>query len=113
MGGDDVRHYFSAEVAAQIGLHEALILEHINFWIEENYRRGRGSHDGRFWMFESVAQMAEAYPYLTPRQVRSALQSLIQKGVIICGNYNQLGRDRTKWYAITDYGHQLLNLDEK
>jgi hypothetical protein len=32
-GGDVVRHYFDAAAAEKIGLHEALVLEHIAFWI--------------------------------------------------------------------------------
>lgn len=103
-----MRHYFDAEVAAKIGLHEALILDHIAFWIEKNYQRGQEPREGRYWMYESVAKMAEAFPYLTGRQVRSALQSLLDQKIIICANFNKQVRDRTKWYSITQEGFSLL-----
>jgi hypothetical protein len=60
-------------------------------------------------MYESVAQMREAFPYFSARQVRSALDSLIQQGAVDVGCFNRLGLDRTRWYTLTDYGWSLVN----
>ena len=106
-----MKHYFSTEAAVQIGIVEALILEHIAFWVERNHEKGREPINGRWWMYESVQQMAVYFPYLTPRQVRSALENLVAQGAIYTGVFNKLGMDRTKWYTPTDRGWSLLQED--
>lgn len=44
----------------------------------------------------------ELFPYLTTKQIRSGIQTLIDNGIIVTGNYNEKPFDRTLWYAIGD-----------
>lgn len=104
-----MNHTFNVAVATKIGVNEAIVLAHIDYWIERNYRLGREQHNGKYWMFESVAAMAEYFPYFTERQVRYALQSLLNHGLIEKGVFNRVGFDRTSWYTITEKGRLLLN----
>ena len=98
------RHSFSAAVAERHGLHEAIILSDLAAEIEENSSNHLCFHDGRYWTYNSVNAYVEKFPYMSRSSIRCALESLEEQGLIFSGNYNEDRRDRTKWYALSDYG---------
>ena len=95
------RHSFDPDIAAQVGLNAAVIYQNVLWWCEKNAANGDNIHDGKAWTYNSVAAFAVLFPYLTAKQIRTALDSLIEKGLVMVGNYNKDARDRTRWYAIT------------
>ncbi len=103
-----MNHMFDAEIAAKYGLHAAILLENIRFWIEKNRCNGRHYHDGRYWTYSSAKAFTEFFPYLTERQVRYALKQIEEDGLVITGNFNSSTYDRTVWYALTDKGEAFL-----
>ena len=56
-----------------------------------------------------MKKFSEYFPYLTEKQVRTALSMLEKEGVIKTGNYNKVAFDRTKWYTITKTGNSILH----
>ena len=42
------------------------------------------------------------FNYLTDRQIRYAIDKLINQKYLVTGNYNKIGYDRTKWYSLTN-----------
>jgi len=91
---------FSQDEACELGLHEAIILNGLRFWIDLNRKNGRNYKNGRYWTFNSVKAWAELYPFLTPKQVWTTIENLKKAGVIIVtapGEGNQ-----TCWYAISE-----------
>lgn len=102
-------HQFCVEVAEKYGVNCALLLHHINYWIEHNKKAKKHYHDGLYWTYGSVKKLSEYFPYLTEKQVRTALNMLEKEGVIKTGNYNKGAFDRTKWYTITKTGDSILH----
>lgn len=95
-------HSFDVEVATKYGMVEAILLNHICFWLTKNKANNVHAHDGRYWTYSTVKALSDLYPYLTPNQVRRAMEKLKEKGLIIDGEYNTKPFDRTKWYSLSD-----------
>lgn len=100
-------HSFQVELAEQYGIPAAIMLEHIAFWGATNEANGINLYDGRYWTFNSVSAFQRIYPYLTQNAIRAALERLVDEGLVVTGNYNKDKRDRTMWYALTDFGKEL------
>ena len=93
-------HAFSVEVATKCGVNAAIVLNHIYFWIKANQSKEKNFHDGKFWMYQSITEMSEHFPYLTSKQITAALTKLVSFDLICKGNYNKAKYDRTTWYAL-------------
>src|SRR5690625_929921 len=85
-------------LAKEIGLNEALVLQQIQYWLGKklNYE------DGRYWVYNTYEGWAEQFPFWSVSTIRRILGKLEKDGLVISGNYNKMGADRTKWYSI-DY----------
>lgn len=99
-----MHHSFSIELAERYGILEAVLLNHFQFWITHNAANDVHYHDGRYWTFNTVKAFADLFPYASAKQIRTALNRLIDAGVLMTGNYNKTTYDRTLWYAFTDEG---------
>lgn len=95
------RHSFDPEIAAKVGLNAAVIYQNIVWWAEKNAANGKHYHDGLWWTYNSVSAFAELFPYLTGKQIRTALTKLEDDGLLVSGCFNKSAYDRTKWYAPT------------
>jgi hypothetical protein len=104
-------HSFNVDLATKYGMIEAILLNHICFWIAKNKANNVHAHDGRYWTYGTMKAFAELYPYLTVNQVRRALERLKEKGLIIDGEYNTKPFDRTKWYTLTDAAMVEIGVD--
>ena len=103
-----MEHSFDVDIAKRYGIHAAILLKNIYFWIEKNRANDTNFYDGYYWTFNSKKAFAELFPYMNARQVDYALQKLIDDKLIITGNYNKVAYDRTLWYAITKKGYSIL-----
>lgn len=103
-----MEHSFDVDIAKRYGIHAAVLLKNIYFWIEKNRANGKNFYDGYFWTYNSKKAFSELFPYMNARQVDYALQKLIEDKLIITGNYNKVAYDRTLWYAITKKGYSIL-----
>ena len=101
-------HSFNIEVAKELGIAPAVILNNMYWWIEKNKANEKHFHDGYYWTYNSRKAYVLQFPYLTERQIEYALKKLIDEGYIITGNYNKASFDRTLWYAITKKGYCIL-----
>lgn len=97
-----MEHHFDIDVAKEYGIAEAVLINHFQFWIAKNKANGTNFHDGRYWTFNSQKAMLELFPYLSQKSIRTVLQHLTDRGVIIVGNYNDNLYNRTNWYAFAD-----------
>ena len=105
-------HCFETDIAKLYGINSAILLYNIRFWCEHSKANGKNFHDGRYWTYNSTKAFQELFPYLSDKQIRKALQNLIEDGVLITGNYNQVAYDRTLWYAITEKGESIIKKAE-
>lgn len=107
-----MHHNFDVEIATEYGVNAAIILANIHFWCEHNRANGTNYHDGLYWTYNSNKAFAELFPYMSGHQISTALNRLIEAGLIVKGNYNENRHDRTLWYAVTEKGMQILNKTE-
>lgn len=101
-------HTFDVEIARRYGVNAAIIFQNIYYWCEHNRANGRNEHDGLFWTYNSRKAFAELFPYLSERQIKTALDKLVEDGLIAVGCFNDDNRDRTLWYAVTKVGYCIL-----
>ncbi len=101
-------HTFDSDIAAKYGVNAAILLQNLYYWIEKNQANEKHFHDGRYWTYNSIKAFEEMFPYMSKKQIRSALEKMENEGIIISGNYNSSTYDRTKWYAITENGYALF-----
>ncbi len=102
-------HNMNVAVANDFGMVAALIFENILYWVEKNRANDRNYRDGYYWTYNSRAAMQELFPYLTVRQLRTALDKLEEGGMIVTtSKYNKTNIDRTLWYAITEKGYMYV-----
>lgn len=107
-----MQHSFDVELAEKYGILEAILLNHLWFWIEKNRANDRNYHDGYYWTYNSVKAFSELFPYASKNKINNALNHLKAEGLIITGNYNQSAYDRTLWYAITNLGKSIIKKSE-
>lgn len=103
-----MEHHFDIEVAKKYGIEEAIILNSLYYWIEKNKANGTHFYDGHYWTYNNTKTLSELFPYMSARQIDYAIKKLADNGLIIKGNYNKVGFDRTLWYAITNKGYSIL-----
>lgn len=103
-----MHHVFSVEIATEYGINAAVVLQNLDYWIAHNRANEKHFYEGRYWTYSSVRALEELFPYLSGRQISTALQKLMDGGIIIRGRFNKYGMDRTLWYALTDKGDALL-----
>lgn len=86
-------YHFSAELAQQYGLDEAIMLHNLAYWMRKNALDGRNIHDGQVWTFSSLEAFTEWFPFWSVKQIRRILASLEQQALIQKGNYNKRATD--------------------
>lgn len=84
------------ELATVIGLNEAIILQQMQYWIKKSTHE----IDDKTWIYNSVSQWKEQFPFWSESTIDRTLKSLNKLGLLFIGNYNRDRRDRTKWYSI-------------
>jgi hypothetical protein len=100
-------HYFDEQIAVEYGLPQAVMIAHLRQWIRHNQANGTNLHDGRTWTYNSLEAWAELLPFWSADQVKRILNNLQERGVILKGNYNAAGYDRTCWYAFREEARWL------
>ena len=90
---------FDTEVAQDVGIVAAILYKNIQYWCEKNRTNEKNEHDGLYWTYNSIKAYCDQFPYMKTKQIRNALADLEENGYIRSGNFNENGRDRTKWYT--------------
>ena len=106
-----VQHHFGVDMAAQYGIPCAILAQEIFYWVSRNAAEGRNIHDGRAWMYQTLSALEKLHPYLTRKQIRVALDKLVDAGLVVKGQYNKNPYDRTVWYSLTDAGVEWFTAD--
>lgn len=110
-----MEHSFNTEIATLYGVNVALLLQHFKFWTLNNLAHKKHIHDQLCWTYASLDAFSKIFPYWSIQNIRTILSKCIENGLIVKGNYNKVGYDRTCWYALTPkaYAHfsDLLRKD--
>lgn len=97
-----MNHTFNIHIAKRYGINEAIMVSNFQYWIAKNKANEKHQYDGRTWTYNSVKAFEELFPYLTSSQIRRCLESLVEQGVLLKGDYNKNRYDRTSWFAFLD-----------
>lgn len=95
-------------LAKAIGLHEAIVLQQINYWL--NLPRGGEVINGKKWIYNSLSDWQEQFPFISESSIYRALENLEWAKLIETGNYNKRKGDKTKWYTINEETVDLLQV---
>jgi hypothetical protein len=101
-------HHFKIALAKEFGIEAAIFIDEFRFQIKKNTANERNFHEGRFWTYNTQKAYADIFPYLSTGQIKRILSGLIEKGVLMKGNFNTNQYDRTNWYAFTDKGLSIV-----
>ena len=93
---------FNVEFANRYGIDEAIMIKSFQFWIRLNKANGNNFNDGKYWTYNTNKSLTLYFSFWSEKQVRRIIESLVDKGILLKGNYNKIGYDRTIWYAFTN-----------
>lgn len=93
-------HTFDPDVAEIAGVIPAVIYQNLKYWIWKNAASDENCHEGKVWTFNSIKSFKLLFPYLSEKQIRSALDHLEEVGLVGSNNFNKSAYDRTKWYCL-------------
>ena len=102
-------HIFNVDDAVKHGIEKAVILQNMRFWLDKNKANGTNLYDGFYWTYNSVEAFSELFPYFSKGIIQRLLKSMEKEGLLLAGNYNKKGYDRTKWYSMPEY--RAVNID--
>ena len=103
-----MQHSFDVDIAKEYGILEAILLNHLWFWIKKNEANDTNYYDDNYWTYNSTRAFNELFPYVSQRQIQNALTRLKNEEIIITGNYNNSAYDRTLWYAFSKKGKCIM-----
>lgn len=88
------------DVAVAIGLKEAVVAQQLNYWL---HSKAAKTVNGRRWVYNTYENwQKDSFPFFTIASIRRLFEKLEKMGVVITGNYNKAGFDKTKWYSIDE-----------
>ena len=103
-----MQHSFDVDIAVEYGILEAILLNNLWFWIKKNEANKVNYFDNDYWTYNSVRAFGELFPYVSQKQIQTALKHLENEGLIKTGNYNKSTYDRTLWYAFDTQGKSIM-----
>ncbi|MBQ8699409.1 MAG: hypothetical protein IJ521_10510 [Schwartzia sp.] len=99
-------------LAKELGnLNEAVFLQQLHYWLDIKKQTGKNFVDGRYWVYNSLDEWLEQFSWMTKATLRRTIDSLVSKGFVIKGNFNQRKMDHTVWYSI-NY-EKVMEIEEK
>lgn len=101
---------FSEEYAVLLGVEEAILLDHFQWFISYNASLDQNFHEGRYWTYNTHSAFEKLYPFWTKKQIKRIIDSLESQGIILKGNFNKSPYDRTQWYAFKNQDQFLGSL---
>lgn len=106
-------HNFNITLAKRYGIEEAILIEHIYWWIHKNECEEVEDmvHEGAVWCRSTARGFAKYIPYMKPDKIWRILKKL-EGRVLRVGNFNRQALNQTLWYTFTDdFVKELKELD--
>lgn len=98
----DTTFVFKKEIAKKYGVEAAILIQHFQYAIDNHKRKGSHFYERRYWTYDSVNNLTNLYPFWSTETIRRLINNLIDKKVLITGNFNKHKYDRTRWFAFRD-----------
>ena len=94
---DDYPIQVLPKLAKEVGLNEAIFVQQLHYWT--NGKSGK-LIDGKRWIYNTYKDWEENFPFWSNATIRRTIASCEKQNIIIAGNYNRVGFDKTKWYTV-------------
>ena len=94
---DDYPIQVLPKLAKEVGLNEAIFVQQLHYWT--NGKAGK-LIDGKRWVYNTYKDWEENFPFWSNATIRRTISSCEKQNIIIVGNYNRAGFDKTKWYTV-------------
>jgi uncharacterized phage protein (TIGR02220 family) len=107
-----MEYSFDVDLATKYGVDEAIMIKSFQYWIRLNKANKSNFHDGHYWTYNTIKSLSSLFPFWSEKQVRTVLQNLLNRKILMKGNYNKMGFDRTIWYAFTNE-NEFLTIPKK
>src|SRR3972149_3147972 len=91
------------KLAVVIGLDEAIVIQQLHYWLDNQKSEGRIDEDGKKWVYNTYAEWKENnFPFWSEDKIQRVFLSLEKQGVVISAQLDAKRRDMKKFYRI-DY----------
>lgn len=94
------------ELAKRIGLNEAIVLQQVSYWLNET--DSGVEHDGRRWIYNTLEQWADQFPFWSQDTVKRAITSLKKQGILIIEKLSSDRLNHTNYYTINYQASALI-----
>ncbi len=84
------------DLAKEIGLHEAVILQQIHYWLERSTHLINGCH----WIYNTYRAWQQQFPFLSLSAIRKAIARLEGLKLLKTERFDKQSWNQTKWYSI-------------
>ena len=96
------------QLAARVGLYPAILLLKVRAWTRTNERKGQQQKGGRYWMYNSITSWHEQIPYVSEKQIRTAMNYLRSNGYLLAEKKYKHKWNQTLHYALSDAAIELF-----
>lgn len=94
-------HSFNTELACELGSADlAILLQHFIYWVNFNKDQKKNYQQGYHWTYQTLDNLCTHFKYWTKRHIRTLLDKLIQKGILMKNNFNKNRFNKTAWYTV-------------
>ncbi len=84
------------DLAKEIGLHEAVILQQMHYWLEKSNHLINGCR----WIYNTYQAWQEQFPFLSLSAIRKAIARLEGLKLLKTERFDKQSWNQTKWYSI-------------
>lgn len=90
---------FSASLAAEVGLNEAIAIQQVIFWTVET-ESGVVDDNGRRWIYNTYHKWQSQFPFWSVDTVKRVMTSLREKNLILVEKLRKSNHDHTNYYTV-------------
>jgi hypothetical protein len=105
-----MQHIFDIDIAKKYGLEVSIFMKNISFWVKHNQSNDINFNENRYWTYNTQSALTDLFPYWSRDQIKRIIKKSYDLNLLMKGNFNQINYDRTTWFSLTDYGHNLFGL---
>ncbi len=87
-------------LACAVGLNEALFVQQLHYWMRFNLKAGRGTYQGRVWVYNTLTQWHEQFPFWSRNTLRRTIDKCVKMGIVDKALLSHDPRDRTLSYSL-------------
>lgn len=103
---------FKTEYAEQYGIECAILIQGIQLGLSLNKNKESHIKFGKVWMYNSIKEWSETYPFMSQSTVKRALNKLKKLNIIEVMQLDSNPMNKTNWYTLTNALVQIDPIDK-